>query len=609
MIAMRNIAAVVLLTLAPIAAHAQFPTNTSIKMVNTASPSPDFGDFSFKWRGYEDQAVTLVFTNLSPAPQYAVFKASRKIAGTTNVAYITKNVGDITVSGTTCRFSVSHGEIPPDGTYLAEIRAVTAETNTLRVLGQGKIQILDSLFDDADGTWAGGGWTNLLEYLTKAEAAALYLSVTNIFGSSNDGTALEASSNLAQWVSSGVTFEPTNASARAQVLATNAYAAAIAQAQILATNAVAASASSAAASYATIASLSAETVQRIGSDSATTQRMDTIDISIGGVEDTVQEERIERIGSDNALSNAIPLKLSIATAGAQYEPTGAVARATAAAAVLFQPTNAILSNAGTLFEPTGAVARATSGMISSNSAAVTYHPLGGSATVSLTASNVTPYSVTLLTNIVRGASGGRVTVNSGDTVAYLSDVSAPAGVMLLDQSTPQTVTGGSPTFSAGIKVGYTNNMNGVRVNVTPVDVPGYFGYLDGSWTYSGSTNYYNASFSGEVSDVGEIAPGATDTASFAINVGRIGGSQVGLSFGVDARNVAMSFFNEDELNTTFLSVIGDVTTIPKLRVESLGVSPVYPSSTNFFTGTQVVLLQGLAQSKTNTYVNGLLRAY
>lgn len=171
----RRILAVAILAALPLACTAQVPINPSAATVNAAAPSDDFNDFNFRWRGYEDQAVTFTISGATLTAQtVATFKATRKVAGASNVVYIAVTCAVGASPYNVVTFSLPATNVPPDGTYLGELRASNAQTNTFRTLAQGKIRVTDSLFDDTDGSWAGNTSLNLGDYLTKVEAASIY---------------------------------------------------------------------------------------------------------------------------------------------------------------------------------------------------------------------------------------------------------------------------------------------------------------------------------------------------------------------------------------------------------------------------------------------------
>jgi hypothetical protein len=168
-----SILAFTALAILPLSCMAQFPTNTNTKTIDALKPSADFNDFNFRWRGTEDQCMYFTVTNLSLSQCVAVFKASRKVAGGSNTCYVLE-YGVVSATNKTIRYFVSHTNVPPDGTYQAEIRISNAATNLFRTLAQGKVSVTDSLFDDSDGSWAGRTGLNLSDYLTKVEAATIY---------------------------------------------------------------------------------------------------------------------------------------------------------------------------------------------------------------------------------------------------------------------------------------------------------------------------------------------------------------------------------------------------------------------------------------------------
>lgn len=147
---MRAILAAMLLV--STAAWGGVATNTSTKAVNLSTPAADFGDFFFTWRGYDDQQITLsVGDNSGPVSltgDTVEFKMSRKPAGAEVTAYVEQQA---TVSGSNITTAVAASNVPPNGTYLAEFMA---HAPTYRSIARGKIMVVDSLYDDDDGTYS-----------------------------------------------------------------------------------------------------------------------------------------------------------------------------------------------------------------------------------------------------------------------------------------------------------------------------------------------------------------------------------------------------------------------------------------------------------------------
>jgi hypothetical protein len=183
-------------------------------------------------------------------------------------------------------------------------------------------------------------------------------------------------------------------------------------------------------------------------------------------------------------------------------------------------------------------------------------------------------------------SGGGVTLNGGVTINGTNVMGAIATPGLGAVLAVSGAANGSPITSAGnitgtgtvetttLRIGYTNNMNGVRVNVTPVDIPGYFGYLDGAWTYSSTTNFYTASFTGDAGDVQEYNPGVDGPSTFKVSVGKVGMNLVGLELIAGGDSARFNYIDMNDLSTEFLRVENGVTTIPSLQLTETTISSV-----------------------------------
>jgi len=102
------------------------------------------------------------------------FKVSRLVHDSTQTtAFI--NTTNITRSTTNIVWFLDATNIPPNGTYMAELWSYTgASTNYSRTLAQGRVTVINSLYDDEDATFP---WptraTNLSDYATIAYVNAL----------------------------------------------------------------------------------------------------------------------------------------------------------------------------------------------------------------------------------------------------------------------------------------------------------------------------------------------------------------------------------------------------------------------------------------------------
>ena len=158
-----------------------FTTNTTTATVNLDHLSNDFGDFYWQWNGYEDIAATLTVTNdsggVTLTSTYGIFKMTSRVGEDEQVAYITKNVDDVTIGTATMGITVSKStlETIPNGVYNAQFLWTDATTNVTRNVGRGQIRVTDSLFDDDDDTFSASTITNLTDYLTIVAAAATYV--------------------------------------------------------------------------------------------------------------------------------------------------------------------------------------------------------------------------------------------------------------------------------------------------------------------------------------------------------------------------------------------------------------------------------------------------
>lgn len=155
--------------------------------VDVSAPSPAWGDFNMNWRGYDDQTVTFVFksgtNNYTGIDSSATtsWKMQRSASGSTNVTYMLKTTG-FTVTTSNIIFSVVHTNIPPDGSYKAELQQ--DDGTSLRSFAKGQVNVSESLFREGGATWTNSGqWVSIgdaayLGALTNGDATGGMLSVS-----------------------------------------------------------------------------------------------------------------------------------------------------------------------------------------------------------------------------------------------------------------------------------------------------------------------------------------------------------------------------------------------------------------------------------------------
>lgn len=161
-----------------------FPTNINSKTIDIAKLKNDFKDYKFNLKGFDSQHFTFTFINNGVAETVTslsfAFKASQR-RGSSNLVFISIANSDITKATNSIDFGFAATNVPPDGTYKAEILAFEgANTNLSRTFGRGTLVVLESLYDDVDGTFPFPGTiTNLLDFLTITSAVATYYPLTN----------------------------------------------------------------------------------------------------------------------------------------------------------------------------------------------------------------------------------------------------------------------------------------------------------------------------------------------------------------------------------------------------------------------------------------------
>jgi hypothetical protein len=159
-------------------AHA-FPTATLTTTIDgTVEPSAGWDDFEWQMNGNTDYSITWTVTGLgSLTGENAEFKMS-KVVGAEKVVYLTKTTAQMTVSGSNITCTVSHTNVPPDDSYMAELMLSNTGATSYRSLGRGTIRTVDSLFDDDDGTYTFPDDVVASDYLTVVGAASTYVPLT-----------------------------------------------------------------------------------------------------------------------------------------------------------------------------------------------------------------------------------------------------------------------------------------------------------------------------------------------------------------------------------------------------------------------------------------------
>jgi len=132
-------------------AHAAFATNLSTKVVALDALTDDFTDFRFRWTGYDSQDVKFTVETTSGTGYVmtgytATFKATKRASGATNVVYISKGTSDCTISLSNVTFTVAYSNVPPNGTYNAELLLIDSANGLYRTLARGTIFVRESLY-------------------------------------------------------------------------------------------------------------------------------------------------------------------------------------------------------------------------------------------------------------------------------------------------------------------------------------------------------------------------------------------------------------------------------------------------------------------------------
>ena len=115
-------------------------TNTAT-VAFTNRPSGNFNDWNWKIYSSDDSTFAVTVSDGSPSTNY---QWQVKLSGPTGVGHTIYN---ITASGTgVVTFEMFRTNMVDSGTYRAELRAFTANTNVSAVAGQGRLTVINSLF-------------------------------------------------------------------------------------------------------------------------------------------------------------------------------------------------------------------------------------------------------------------------------------------------------------------------------------------------------------------------------------------------------------------------------------------------------------------------------
>jgi hypothetical protein len=165
--------------------------------VDVSKVTGNYNSYRWVWPGYSAQDNHLWFndggTDVSLTGYSGAFKVIKKTSSG-QTAYISISAASITIASNEASFSVLYTNIPPDGEYLSEFWVYeTASPANARVLAQGKIVAIDSLYATDDSTYP---WP------TNQDTLANYVPITRTI--TVDGTTGTLSSNLS-FTSSGTT--------------------------------------------------------------------------------------------------------------------------------------------------------------------------------------------------------------------------------------------------------------------------------------------------------------------------------------------------------------------------------------------------------------------
>lgn len=134
--------------------HAQFATNASCSTVDVSRLRADWTDFTWTWRGWDDQHVDVKWTNGASTFPVAGHRMAFQIVKDSTL-YILKGNDEITLSTDHAILDIRHTNIPPVGVYRGEFLMYDAvNTNVTRSIARGTVRTLES-------TWAD---TNLASY-------------------------------------------------------------------------------------------------------------------------------------------------------------------------------------------------------------------------------------------------------------------------------------------------------------------------------------------------------------------------------------------------------------------------------------------------------------
>ena len=207
---MKRLSIIAMLLTFAVNLYAAFPASFNSKTVDVSRVTGDFDSFSWTWVGQTDQSNGLWFaaykTNGVPASwidltgYYPNFRVSKR-----GTVYINLDYTQIGLSGSNIMFNVPRTNIPPNDTYQAEAWVYdSAATNNARVIAQGTINVVKSLYSDTNSFPFPANGSDLTLYLTKEAAASTYLPLAaNSSVTGYVATAMDTGGKVWQWAPPG----------------------------------------------------------------------------------------------------------------------------------------------------------------------------------------------------------------------------------------------------------------------------------------------------------------------------------------------------------------------------------------------------------------------
>jgi len=176
--------------------------------VDVSKITGNWNSFNWNWAGSSTQTNQVTFkngTSYFPLDDYVVYFRLARQSDTGQVNYL--NVTNISKSLSNVNFRVEYTNVPPNGGYLAEFY-VSEGDSTFRTIGQGKVQVYNSIYGDDDSTYPFPVSTNIYSYSIAGDVGGtMGATVVNKIHGYTMSNTVPAADDV--WIFDGTNWVPT----------------------------------------------------------------------------------------------------------------------------------------------------------------------------------------------------------------------------------------------------------------------------------------------------------------------------------------------------------------------------------------------------------------